>query len=102
MPALGFLIQRFQPRLGDRVILRFAAVFRLAPGATRPAALFNPDKSRIYGALVDIQGVVRYLLEPAGDAIGVLWTHGGKGTEDHEVESTLQDLDGHFLHLVFK
>ena len=102
MPALGFLIQRFQPRLGDGVILRFAAVFRLAPGATGPAVLLNPDESRINGALVEIQGVVRDLLEPAGDAIGVLWTHGGKGAEDHEVESTLKDLDWHFLHLAFK
>jgi hypothetical protein len=52
--------------------------------------------------LVKIQGVIRDLLESASDAIGVLRTHGGKGAEDHEVESTLQDLDGHFLHLVFK
>ena len=42
------------------------------------------------------------LLEPAGDAIGMLRTNGGKGAEDHEIESTLKDLDGHFLHLASK
>ena len=26
----------------------------------------------------------------------------GKGAEDHQVEGTLQDLDGHRLHLAFK
>ena len=49
-----------------------------------------------------IQGVPRDLLEPVGDSIGMLRTHGGKGTEDHEVESALQDRDGRFLHLAFK
>jgi hypothetical protein len=32
----------------------------------------------------------------------MLRTHGRKGAKDHEVESALQDLDGHFLHLAFK
>ena len=54
------------------------------------------------GALVEIQGALRDALEPAGDAIGMLRTHGSKDAEDYEVESTLQDLDGHFLHLAFK
>ena len=64
--------------------------------------LLNPDESRIDGALVEIQGVLRDLLEPVGDAIGMLRAHSSKGAEDHEVESALQDLDGHFLHLAFK
>ena len=54
------------------------------------------------GALVEIQGALRDALEPTGDAIGMLRAHGGKGAEDHEVESALQDLDGHRLHLAFK
>ena len=67
-----------------------------------PAALLDPHESRINGALVEIQGVLRDLLEPAGDAIGMLWAHGGKGAEGHEAESALQGLDGHLLHLAFK
>src|SRR6478609_9828471 len=101
-PAFGFLIERLQPRLGDGVIFRFATVFSLAPGAAGPTALFNPDKSWINGALVESQGVLRDLLQSAGDSIGMLRTHGGKGAEDHEVESALQDLDRYFLHLAFK
>jgi MFS transporter, MHS family, proline/betaine transporter len=31
------------------------------------------------------QGVLRDLLEPVGNGIGMLRTHGGKGAEDHEV-----------------
>src|SRR5271156_4987714 len=61
-PALGFFIERLQPCLGDGVILRLAIVFRLAPGTTGPAVLFNPYKSRIDGALVEIQCVLRDLL----------------------------------------
>jgi hypothetical protein len=64
--------------------------------------LFNPDEGRIDGALVEVQSVPRDLLQPVGNSIGVLRTHGGKGAEDHEVESALQDLSGHFLHLTFK
>jgi hypothetical protein len=52
--------------------------------------------------MVEIQGVLRDLLEPVGDAIGMLRTHGSKGAEDREVESALQDLDGHSPHLAFK
>jgi hypothetical protein len=48
------------------------------------------------------QGNRYHLLEPIGDAIGMLRAHGSKGAEDHEVESALQNLDGHFLHLTFK
>jgi hypothetical protein len=66
------------------------------------AVLLNPDESRIDGSLVEIQGVLRDLLEPVGDAIGMLRAYGSKGAEGHEVESALQDLDGHFLHLAFK
>jgi hypothetical protein len=72
------------------------------PRATRPTALLNPDERRINGALVEIQGVVRDLLEPVGDGISMVRTHAGKGAEDHEVESAMQDLDGHFPHLAFK
>jgi hypothetical protein len=64
--------------------------------------LLNPDQSRIYCALVKIQGVLRDLLEPVGDAIGMLPAHGSKDAENHEVESALQDLDRHFLHFAFK
>ena len=59
--------------------------------------LFNPDESRINGALIEVQGVLRNLLKPVGDAIGMLRAHGGKGAEDHEVESALQDWDWHFF-----
>ena len=100
-PAFGFFIERLQPCSGDGVILRFTFVFRSAPGTPGPAVLFKPDKRRIDGALVKSQGVLRDLLEPASDAIGVLRTHGGKGAEDHEVESALQDLEGHIRHLAF-
>lgn len=64
--------------------------------------LLNPDQSRIEGALVRIQGLLRELLEPVGDAIGMLWAHRSKGAADLEVESAMQDLDGHFLHFAFK
>ena len=67
-----------------------------------PAVLFNPDQSGIDGTLVKIQGVLRYLLEPVSDAIGMLRAHGGEGAEDHEVESALQYLESHFLHLISK
>jgi hypothetical protein len=60
--------------------------------------LLNLYKSRIDSALIEIQGVLRDLLEP----VGMLRAHGSKDAEDHEVESALQDLDGHFLHLAFK
>src|SRR5580658_9804698 len=57
-PAFGFFIERLQPCLSDCVILRLAIVFRLAPGTTGPAVLFNPYKGRINGALVEVQGVL--------------------------------------------
>jgi hypothetical protein len=40
------------------------------------------------------------LQKPVGNAIGVLRTHRGEGTKNHEIESALQNLCGHFLHLV--
>jgi hypothetical protein len=64
--------------------------------------LLNPDKSRIDSALIEIQGVIRDLLEPVGDAIGMLRAHGSKDAEDHEVESALQNFEGNFLHLASK
>src|SRR5579863_6671459 len=59
-----------------------------------PFMLFNPYESRIDRALVEIQCFLRDLLEPAGDAVGMMRPHGDKGAEDQEVESALQDLDG--------
>ena len=64
--------------------------------------LLKSDQGRINRALVKIQGVPRDLLQPVGDPIGMLRTHGGKGAEDHEVESALQDRYGHCLHLLSK
>src|SRR5580704_6424966 len=57
-PTFSFIVERLQPCLGDGVVLRFAIVFRLAPGTTSPAVLFNPDESRINGALVKIQSIL--------------------------------------------
>src|ERR1700723_2582764 len=56
----------------------------------------------IKSALVEIQSVVRDLLAPVGDAISMPRAHGGKSAKDDELERTLQNLDGHFLHLAFK
>src|SRR5579875_3601732 len=66
-PALGLIIERLQSRLRDGVVLRFAILFRFSPRGTRPAALLDPDKSRINRSLIEIQSVLRYLLEPACD-----------------------------------
>src|SRR5580692_1827385 len=64
-PAFGFLVERLQPRLGNGVILCFATVFRRAPGAAGPSPLL-PDESGIDGALIEIQCILRDLLESAG------------------------------------
>jgi hypothetical protein len=101
-PAFGFFFERLQPCSGDGVILRFTIVFRSAPGTPGPAVLFKPDKRRIDGALVKRSrrpprpvGACQRCHRRAADP----WWQGC--AEDHEVESALQDLDGHFHHLAF-
>lgn len=59
--------------------------------------LFNPHESRINGALVKIQGVLRDLPQPVSNAVSMLRTHSGKGAESHEVESTLLYPGRHFF-----
>ena len=53
-------------------------------------------------ALVEIQRVLRYLLEPVCNAIGMLRPHRGERAEDYEIECALEDIGVHFFHLVIK
>jgi hypothetical protein len=46
--------------------------------------------------------LIRDLLEPIGDFIGMLRAHGSKDAEDHEVESALQNFEGNSLHVASK
>ena len=64
--------------------------------------LLDPNKRRINRPLVEIQGILRNLLEPAGDAVRMLRPHRGKGAENDQVQSALQDgYRRHSLHLAF-
>jgi hypothetical protein len=81
-PAPGFLIERSAAGRRDRVIFRFPVVLGLPPGALDKALLPQPDQSRVQSTLVEIERIVRNLLEPGGDPVGVLRTHAGQRTQD--------------------
>jgi hypothetical protein len=64
--------------------------------------LFNPNECRINSALVKIQSILRDLLDPVGNAIGMLRAHGGKGAKDHEAMIALENWGRGLIHLAFK
>jgi hypothetical protein len=83
--------------LGDGIELCFPVAFRSAPRAFNPAILLQADEGRIQRSLVEIQVVPRHLLQPRGDLVCVLRSHGRQGPQNDEVQRSLQKLERFLL-----
>src|ERR1700689_1514595 len=91
-PAPRLFVERFLPGLGNGIELRFPVALRSAPCAFDPPILFQPDESGIKGALVEVQKVFGNLLQPGGDLVSMLCSHGRQGSQNDQVEGSLQQL----------
>ena len=92
-PAFGLLVERLQPGFRDRRSPRLAVAFGALPGALDPALLAPAARGRIERALVQIEGVVGDLGEPAGEPVCVLRAHRGERPQHDQIEGSLQQLD---------
>src|SRR6516164_2383237 len=75
--AVPFFSFRLQPALSRRcqvVILRFPLVVRLAPFAPDPALILQPVQRRIKRALLNLQPILRYLLDAQQNSVPVQWS----------------------------
>src|SRR5215467_15754465 len=68
VPGRELLTQRTSSGRGEPVILCPPAILGRAPFRIDPAALFQPDECRVYGALADLQRVLRELLDTMGES----------------------------------
>ena len=70
---LGFLLtQTFLPGSRETVDPRSPLVLGDPPFGGDPSRLLHAMKRRVQRSLLDAQGVVRYLLNPRGDAVSML------------------------------
>src|SRR5215471_128633 len=81
------------PAAGPRELVKLGApvVLRVAPVRTDPALGLEPVKCRVERTLVDLEDVLRKLLDPLRDPPAV-HRFGGEGLEDQNVESALEKL----------
>src|SRR5688500_14899056 len=84
---------------GEAVVLGAPVVLREPPLGLDPAALLQAVEGGVEGALLDAEGVVGRLADPARDGVAVARAP-AEGLEDEDVERALEELervgsDGH-------
>ena len=67
--------------------------FRSSARSLDPTLLFEADEGGIERPLFQREGMLGDLLEPRGDAVGVLRPHRGERPQDDQVERALQKID---------
>ena len=93
LPVAGVGGKLASAGFGDGVELGLAVVAGGAPRGTDPAALFEANQGGVDGALIEQDLVAADLLNAPCDAVAVQRTHGGEGLQDHQVESSLQEIE---------
>ena len=88
-----FLAECFGAGAGNRIIFCLAIVLGLFPCAFNPALLLQSDKGRVERALVQVEQILRYVLQTCGDSVSMLRPHGCECSEDDQIEGALQKLD---------
>ena len=91
LPGLGFLIETLTARAGNRVDPRPPVVLGGGHLGSDVAAHLEPVQRGIQRALARLQPILRYLLQPAGDAPAVVGAE-LEDAQDHKVEGALQEL----------
>ncbi len=86
LPPGRLLGERTCARPRDRVVLGLAVVLGGLPGPFDPALLLQADERGIERALIQPDGLLGDLLDPGGDAVGVLRAHGGERSQHDELE----------------
>ena len=88
----------FMPAFVMAEIPGIAIAFGLAPGSFDAALLFQADEGGVERSLIQVEGLIGDLEETGRDGVGVLRPHGGEGSENDQVECTLQDLHAFTWH----
>src|SRR5690606_33373558 len=83
---------------GDPVELRLAIALGLAPFALDQSLLLQADESGVEGPLVEGERMIRHLLEPRRQRVGVQRAHGVECAQDDQVEGSLQQRDAFTWH----
>jgi hypothetical protein len=92
-PVSDFGFQLFLPFFGERVELGFTAGFGNFPFRFNPAAVFEPVKSRIQGAMRNLKKIARNLLQALRDGVAV------NGAVIHDFQD--QQIERAFEEIVF-
>src|SRR6185437_1060672 len=92
MPVLRFAGELLCARAREGIKARAAIIFRNAPFRANPAALFEADERGIEGALIELEHIVRHLLEAAGDAEAVERAKGAERLKNEEIERPLENV----------
>src|SRR5262245_21179945 len=104
-PPFSLLLERARAGLGDAVVLRLAVALGALPCALDPPLLFEANERGIQRALIEHQRMLRHLLEPRRQPVGMLRPHRRQRAQDDEIEGALQQLNAFShdtLHLPFK
>jgi hypothetical protein len=97
-PAPRLLGEGFLAGFGDRIEFGLAVGFGPVPRAGDPTLLFQADQRGIERALVELEQILRNLLEARGYGVGMLPAHGFERAENDQVQRTRQErhLSGFF------
>ena len=71
----------------------FASRLGTLPGAFDPASLLEAHQTGVERALVEREGMIRYLFQPGGESVRVLRPHRRQRPHHDEVEGPLQQFD---------
>lgn len=91
MPAAVFLPKIFTTRWRDAVILCFTVVFGRAPERSNQPLIFEPMQRRIKRAVLDLQNLLRGLLDDMRDSVSVSRAQ-QDGLENKDVERPLKEI----------
>ncbi len=83
-PSCALLVELSAACSGELVELGFAVVLGYAPLGGDGAFLLEFEEGWVEGSVVEREDVSAGLLDAAGDAVAVEWTHGFEGLEDHQ------------------
>src|SRR5258708_1815139 len=92
LPVRGVLNQTFASFFCNGIKFGLAIVGRCSPLGGNPSTLLQPHKRRVDRPLVQQHFVAAHLLNPPGNAVAVERSHGCKRLQDHEVQSSLQQI----------
>src|SRR5580698_1758860 len=97
-PGFGFGRELSPAGARQRVKLCFAIVFGDAPFRRNPAALFKAQKRGVKRALIQLEQILRDLLDAHGDSVAVLRAHRVERFEDDQIQRALQNFSRRWRH----